>query len=297
QDRGLLVQEGDRYVVTGDVTNLDVPESLHALVASRLDGLSPAERSLLQDASVLGHSFTAAGAAALSGRPESEIVPLLDGLVVKQVLARDVDPRSPERGQYLFLQTLLQTVAYGTLARRVRKSRHVTAARHLEQTWPGEAYDIAEVLASHYLEAIRADPDADDVSALRASARERLTDAGRTAASLALGPEAQRYFEHAAELADNDLERATLFEQAGRALVQSGDSEAAEGRLRDAIALYEKSGTGQADQPPSCSRTCSVTPVGSTRRSSCSNASARPTSPASTQSSARKRSCSWPPPR
>ncbi|MEA2423751.1 MAG: hypothetical protein QOH13_161 [Thermoleophilaceae bacterium] len=244
QDRGLLVQEGDRYVVTGDVTNLDVPESLHALVASRLDGLSAAERSLLQDASVLGHSFTAAGAAALSGRPESEIVPLLDGLVVKQVLARDVDPRSPERGQYLFLQTLLQTVAYGTLARRVRKSRHVTAARHLEQTWPGEAYDIAEVLASHYLEAIRADPDADDVSALRASARERLTDAGRTAASLALGPEAQRYFEHAAELADNDLERASLFEQAGRALVQSGDSEAAEGRLRDAIALYEKSGTG-----------------------------------------------------
>src|SRR5439155_4793357 len=114
--------------------------------------------------------------------------------------------------------------------------------QHLEQTWPGEAYDIAEVLASHYLEAIRAEPDADDVAELRALARERLTTAGRAAASLALGPEAQRYLEHAAELADDDLERAGLFEQAGRALAQSGDAEAAEQPLRAASALYEKSG-------------------------------------------------------
>ena len=70
-DRGLLLQDGARYVVTGDVSDLDVPETLQALVASRLDGLSQAERSLLQDASVLGHSFTAAAAAALSGRPEA----------------------------------------------------------------------------------------------------------------------------------------------------------------------------------------------------------------------------------
>src|SRR3954451_17898649 len=242
QDRGLLVPEGDRYVVKGDVSDLDVPESLHALVASRLDGLSSAEGSLLQDASVLGQSFSAAGAAALSGRTEAEVVKRLDGLVEKQVLARDDDPRSPERGQYVFLQTLLQTVAYGTLSRHVRKSRHVAAARHLEQTWPGEAYDIAEVLASHYLEAIRADPDADDVYALRAAARERLTDAGRAAASLALGPEAQRYFEHAAELAEEDGERAALYEQAGHALAQSGDAETAELHLRRAIELYERSG-------------------------------------------------------
>jgi class 3 adenylate cyclase/tetratricopeptide (TPR) repeat protein len=243
QDRGLLVPEGERYVVKGDVSDLAVPESLHALVASRLDGLSTAERSLLQDASVLGQSFSAVAAAALSGRTDAEVVNLLDGLVEKQVLARDDDPRSPERGQYIFLQTLLRTVAYGTLSRHVRKSRHVAAARHLEQTWPGEAYDIAEVLASHYLEAIQADPEADDVGALRAAARERLTDAGRAAASLALGPEAQRYFQHAAELAEEDSERAALFEQAGQALAQSGDTDAAEEHLRQAIELYERSGS------------------------------------------------------
>jgi tetratricopeptide (TPR) repeat protein len=242
QDRGVLVQEGARYHLAGDVTDLEVPETLHALVASRLDGLSAAERSLLQDASVLGQSFTAAGVAALSGLPEADMAVVFDGLVSKQVLGRDDDPRSPERGQYVFLQGLLRTVAYGTLSRRARKAKHLAAAQHLEHTWPGEARDIAEVLASHYLEAIHADPEAEDVAALRASARERLTAAGQAAASLALGLESDRYFEQAAELAEDDLERAGLTEQAGRALWQAGDAEAAEKRLRSAVELYERSG-------------------------------------------------------
>jgi class 3 adenylate cyclase/tetratricopeptide (TPR) repeat protein len=243
QDRGVLEQEGSRYHLAGDVTDLEVPETLHALVASRLDGLPGAERSLLQDASVLGQSFTAASAAAVSGLSETEVTVVLDGLVSKQVLGRDDDPRSPERGQYVFLQGLLRAVAYGTLSRRARKAKHLAAAQHLERTWPGEARDIAEVLASHYLEAIRADPEAEDVAALRASARERLTAAGQAAASLALGPEADRYFEQAAELAEDDRERAGLLEQAGRALWQHGDAEAAEKRLESAIALYQASGT------------------------------------------------------
>jgi tetratricopeptide (TPR) repeat protein len=243
QDRGVLVQEGARYHVAGDISDLEVPETLHALVASRLDGLSHTERSLLQDASVLGQSFTATAVAAISGSPELDVARILDGLVAKQVLGRDDDPRSPERGQYVFLQALLRTVAYGTLSRRARKSKHLAAARHLEQTWPGEARDIAEVLASHYLEAIKADPEAEDVAQLRASARERLTKAGQAAASLALGPEAERYFEQAAELAEDDLERAALLEHAGKALWQHGDTEAAEKRLRTALDLYERAGS------------------------------------------------------
>jgi class 3 adenylate cyclase/tetratricopeptide (TPR) repeat protein len=243
QDRGLLVQEESRYVLTGDVSDLDVPETLHALVASRLDGLSAEERALLQNAAVLGQTFGAAGVAALSERSEGEVAALLDGLVVKQILARDEDPRSPERGQYAFLQALLRTVALGTLARRTRKARHVAAAHYLERTWPGELSDIAEVLASHYLEAIRADPEASDVPELRESARETLTAAGRTAASMALGLEAERYFEQAAALAEDDRERAELFEQAGVALWRSMEPEAAESRLRVALDLRRRAGS------------------------------------------------------
>jgi tetratricopeptide (TPR) repeat protein len=249
QDRGLLVQEGSRYALTGEVSELEVPETLHALVASRLDGLSAGERALLQDASVLGQSFSAAAAAALSERSEADVRALLDGLVAKQVLARDDDPRSPERGQYVFLQALLRSVAYGTLARRTRKARHLAAARHLRASWPGELREIAEVLASHYLEAISADPGAADVSELRNSARETLTAAGQAAASLALGPEAERYLEQAAELADDDFERARLFEQAGSALVRSGEHERGERRLHEAVELVRGAGSPTGGSP------------------------------------------------
>ena len=40
-DRGLLVQEGSIYRPTGEIPSLEVPETLHGLVASRLDGLPP----------------------------------------------------------------------------------------------------------------------------------------------------------------------------------------------------------------------------------------------------------------
>ena len=53
---------------------------------------------------MLGKTFTAAGLAALTGMPEDELEPLLDSLVRKEVLGVQADPRSPERGQYGFVQ-------------------------------------------------------------------------------------------------------------------------------------------------------------------------------------------------
>ncbi|HET9718643.1 MAG TPA: adenylate/guanylate cyclase domain-containing protein [Solirubrobacteraceae bacterium] len=242
QDRGLLVQRGAQYVLTGEVDDLEVPETLHALVASRLDGLSAEERALLQNASVLGQTFSPVALAAVSKRHEEEVQPLIDALVAKQILSRDDDIASPERGQYAFLQALLRTVAYGTLSRRTRKALHLAAAEHMRETWRGEVSEIAEVLADHYLEAIQAAPEAPDVGELRASARETLTAAGRAAASLTLGPEADRYFEQAAALAEDGAERAGLYEQAGDALIRSGDPERAMERLRQAMALMQAAG-------------------------------------------------------
>jgi class 3 adenylate cyclase len=98
-DRGVLVREGDRYHPVGEVAALDVPETLHALVAARLDGLAAEERRLVQDASVLGKTFTKQALAALTGEPEADVEALLHGLVRKEVLSIQADPRSPERGQ------------------------------------------------------------------------------------------------------------------------------------------------------------------------------------------------------
>jgi class 3 adenylate cyclase/predicted ATPase len=245
-DRGLLEQQGPRYVLTADVGELDVPETLHALAAARLDGLSSTERGVLQDASVFGHSFTVAGVAAVAGRGVDEVQQILDGLVAKQVLGFNDDVLSAERGQYHFLQGLLRTTAYGTLSRRDRKGRHLAVARHLQEAWGEDAPELAEVLAAHFLDAANADPDAVDAPQIRSMACGTLAEAGERALSLALGPEAQRAFEHAAELAADDNTRASLLDKAGRAANVNADYAAACERFERAAGLFESHGDREA---------------------------------------------------
>ncbi|HEX8976809.1 MAG TPA: adenylate/guanylate cyclase domain-containing protein [Solirubrobacteraceae bacterium] len=245
-DRGLLAQQGSRYLVTGEVGELEVPETLHSLAAARLDGLTAAERSVLQDAAVYGTSFTPGGVAALGNRSEDEVRRILQELVSKQLVAFNDDRLSAERGQFHFLQGLLRTTAYGTLSRRDRKSRHLAVARHLQEVWGDEAPELAEVLAAHFLDAADAEPDAVDAPQIRAIACETLADAGERALSLALGPEAQRAFEHAAELAEHDSTRATLLHKAGHAAHMNADVVAACERFERAVALFESLGDREA---------------------------------------------------
>ena len=180
-DRGALVQEGDVYRPVGPIESLDVPETLHALIAARLDALAPEERRLLQDGSVLGKTFTAEGLAAVSGteRPDA----LLQTLVRKEILGLQSDPRSPEHGQYGFLQDLVRHVAYETLSRHERRARHLAAAEYVEGAVPGDN-EVAEVAAAHYRAAYDAAPDADDAADVKAKARDALVRAGDRADSL-----------------------------------------------------------------------------------------------------------------
>ncbi len=241
-DRGLLERHGDEYRPVGTIEALDVPESLQALIAARLDGLEPDERRLLGDASVLGKTFSTRGLAALSGLPEETVQPLLASLVRKEVLALESDPRSPERGNYGFLQALVQRVAYETLSRHDRKSKHLAAAAYLAGQAGIDPDEIAEVIAAHHLDAYRADEDADDAPETKARALDWLRRAGERAAGLAATDDAQRAFEAAAELADDPRVRARLLERAGELAFAGNQLDAAEERLREAQALHEAVG-------------------------------------------------------
>src|SRR5207253_1007449 len=135
------------------------------------------ERRVVEDASVLGRSFTKAGLAALTGMDEQALEPVLAALVRKDLLTLQADPRSPERGNYTFLQALVQRIAHDTLSRKEQKARHLAAARYFEQSWGSEDAEIVEVIAAHFLDAYRADPEAPDAGEIRAAAREALVRA------------------------------------------------------------------------------------------------------------------------
>ena len=239
-DRGLLVQEDSSYELVGQIDTLEVPETLHALIAARLDGLAPEERRVLGDAAVLGKTFAPHALAALSGLQSAELEGVLSGLVRREVLGLQSDPRSPEQGQYTFLQDLLRYVAYETLPKRERRNKHLAAAEHLSATL-GED-EVSEVIASHLVDAYRLDPEAEDSATLRRQAHEALLRAGSRADSLGASGEAQRYFEQAAELASEPREQAAALTRAGEMALAAGENEGAIALLEQAIGLYESCG-------------------------------------------------------
>src|SRR5919204_1993867 len=150
--------------------------------------------------------------------------------------------RSPQHGQYGFLQDLVRHVAYGTLSRRERRSRHLAAAAYLSEAFAREQDEVIEVIASHYLDAYEVLPDAEDAAEIKQRAVEVLARAGERAASLAAAAEARRYFEQACDLAGETSQRAALLLRAGEMAGNAGDPEAARDLIDDSIALYESEG-------------------------------------------------------
>jgi tetratricopeptide (TPR) repeat protein len=240
-DRGLLVQEGSVYRPVGRIETLEVPETLQALIAARLDGLSAEERRLLQDGAVFGKTFTRRALAAISGLDEEELEPLLAGLVRKEVLSIQADPRSPEHGQYGFLQDLVRRVAYETLSKRERKVRHLAAAAELERAFASEQ-EVVEVLASHYFSAYQAAPEDTDADEIKRRAGELRARAGERAASLAASEEAAHYFEQAAVLVEEPLDRARLLERSGEMAIRAGRTEQAQAAFEQARSLFANAG-------------------------------------------------------
>jgi class 3 adenylate cyclase len=212
-DRDIVVAQGGHYRLVGDVGLLQVPDSLHGLLAARLDGLPPDLRALVADAAVLGTTFSVEALTAVSGRTPAEVVEALADLVRRDIFEVSADPLSPQRGAYVFRQNLLRQVAYDTLSRRDRKARHLAVAAHLTAVFDGE--EIMEVVARHYRDALDAVPDDDDnaeiamkaVQALERAAERQLSAGapGRAAQDFADAAEVTRQFRLGAPTAAAEL--------------------------------------------------------------------------------------------
>ena len=234
-DRGVLQPAGRHYSFAGELPELAVPETLHALIAARLDALAPEERSLLTDASVLGLSFSPPSIVAVSGQPDELVTRLAEGLVRRELLTIEVDSRSPERGQYRFVQGVVREIAYQSIAKKNRQAKHLAAARFFESLGEDE---LAGVLATHYLAAWQAAPTGPQASTLAAQARVALRGAADRATALHDLVGALTYFEQALLVTTDDLEQAALHE---RALTVAGHA-ARFGRAHEhaeqAVAIY-----------------------------------------------------------
>ena len=238
-DAGVLEPAGD----LGELADLAVPETLTALIAARLDALAPPDRALVLDAAVLGQSFAPAGLAAVSGRTEAELEPRLRSLVRRELLTHVVDPRSPERGHYVFVQTLIREVAYRTLAKADRKSRHVAVARWLESLGDPE---LVAAFGGHYLSALRLVGPGKEADELAVKARVALRAAGDRATSLGAPRQAMSFYEDALGLTSDPVGQAELLMLAGEKALASAEFDAADAHLARAVELRRTLGDRQA---------------------------------------------------
>ena len=248
----MLLQEGRLelhdgvYRPIGDLSTLAVPATLQALISARLDALDGADRALLQKASVLGQTFTIKGVTAITGEA-AELEPRLLTLVRKELLTLDTDPRSPERGQYGFVQALVRDVAYSTLTKRDRKVLHLAAGVHFESLLDDE---IVDATASHYLDAYRSGPDDPDADQIRTHAAELLQRAAERAAGLGSHEQAVRFLELGLEITTDVEGQLPLLQRAGVAATAAGRYEIAEKYLRRSLeaahSVGDRSSQGRA---------------------------------------------------
>jgi class 3 adenylate cyclase len=241
--QGRLVADDGVYRPIDDLSDVAVPETLTALISARLDELDPADHALIADAAVLGQSFSSAALAAVASLDEPALEPRLRALVRRELLVQEVDPRSPERGQFAFVQALIREVAYNTLAKRDRKDRHIAAARYFESLGSDE---LAGALAGHYLAAQSYAAQGPEADALAAQARIALRAAAERAAALGSHAQAITFLEHALAVSPDASDRADLHERALASAMQGLAGAVAERHAREALEARRELGERQA---------------------------------------------------
>ena len=244
KDKDLLVQKGSSWELR-EGADVPFPDSVQALIAARLDTLTPDTKSMLADAAVIGKVFWARGVAAMGERDLTAVTDTLRELSRKELVRSSRRSSIEGEAEYVFWHVLARDVVYGQLPRASRATRHVAAARWIESKAPERVEDLADVLAYHYataLELAKAAGQTEQASEIEAPALRFLTLAGERALGL----------DTVAALAN--LERALALAPQGHrerpeTLVRFGEAARQAGRYSEAAEALEG-----ADRDVPCAR-------------------------------------------
>ncbi|HUS16946.1 MAG TPA: adenylate/guanylate cyclase domain-containing protein [Chloroflexia bacterium] len=187
-EQGTLVRTPAGWIVTQDVAEMEIPNSLQAVLQARIDRLDEHARRVLQLASVIGRSFTDPLLRTLSAdhqRLPRDLATLEEGDLISEQPSR-------VEATYVFNQGLTREVAYATILLRRRREYHGRLAAAIEQTAAGDPAKSVSLLAHHY-----------DLSDDGDKAIQYLLRAGAQAQALYANEEAQAFYRRAlARLAD-----------------------------------------------------------------------------------------------
>jgi tetratricopeptide (TPR) repeat protein len=197
-DGGTLVRDEQSWRLASYPLEIRIPDTIHSILAARLDLLPALERRVTQDAAVAGRVFWLGALLATDGLNASEAVAALVRLQERDLVEeRAVSSLAGER-EFAFKHALIREVAYTALPKAARSDKHLRFARWLEATAGETAEKFLEVLAHHNEQAWRYRFETGDKAAdLARRAIDALRAAGTRALALRALPEARRQFERA----------------------------------------------------------------------------------------------------
>ncbi len=213
---------------------LPLPDSVQGVIAARLDTLPLNEKTLVQDAAVLGKTFWEGGLAHVSSLDSAAAAAGLRMLERKEFLRRERRSSAAGETAYVFRHVLVRDVAYAQMPRARRAEKHRLAAEWIESLAGDRREDLADMVAHHYSSALElARATGRDPGELEDHARRALREAGDRSARLNAFAEATRFYRGALDLwPEDDPERPRLLLSYGRSLFYSSDT--GEGVLTEA---------------------------------------------------------------
>jgi class 3 adenylate cyclase/tetratricopeptide (TPR) repeat protein len=247
-----FVRLTDRDLLSGAIEDVPFPDSVQALIAARLDTLSPERKGLLQDAAVVGKVFWAGAVAEMGGRDPRDVELALHELARKE-LVRPARTSSMEgEAEHSFWHLLVQDVCYAQIPRAARASRHRAAAAWIERKAGERVEDLADVLAHHYLAALelaRASGQEAETEEIEAGAIRYLALAGERALALDVAS-AEASLARALALAPaGHPQNGSLLERWAQAAQQQGRLQEARAALEETLAHYREHA-----EPPAAGR-------------------------------------------
>lgn len=222
----LFLEELSAALMEGADVGGDLPTTVRAAIAARVDALPPEHRSALLAASVVGRVFWRGALQAV--RPIDDVDRVLDDLEARDLIRREPTSRVRDDVEFSFKHILIRDVCYVTLPRAERRSAHESVARYIEQVTREKDRELAWLLAHHWEEA-------GDLQ----RAIEYLLVAAERAQEAMAEDEAMALFERALSLALDDGSRTHIHLLQGLALAKFEDFDRAAAELQAVLPNLE----------------------------------------------------------
>ena len=237
-----IVREGDRWRATAGIGEVEIPDTVQAVLAARIDILAPEEKRALQRAAVVGRIFWPGPVRRLLNGDGERIRDTLERLEERELVLSRLGSAFAGEPEFAFKHILTREVAYESLPRRERGPAHATVADWIVESAAERAREFVELLAYHTVEAYRGaredqTTEADLLGALRLRAFRIVLDAAEQARRRFAIEKALKLIEQAEGLASGPLERATALEQMGITAISNYRGDLAWRSLREAADL------------------------------------------------------------